>query len=80
MKKITLKHKQLVDFVKNTKIHIDNVDSIMKTDYSAKKYKLIAKEMNRFNFQFDKFLHFGCNIPLDEMQSVLDKSFKINNK
>jgi hypothetical protein len=49
----------------------------MKLPESHERGKMIAKEMNRINFDYDAFLHFALNIPMDKLQSVRNKSFKL---
>jgi len=77
MKTIEVEKKKMVDFIKSVKLHFDNIDRIMKLPESYDRGKLIAKEMNRINFDYDAFLHFCLHIPLDKLQSVRNKTFKL---
>ncbi len=80
MKETKIKNKELIKFIKSTKKHIDTIDNIMKSKVSIERQKLIAKEMNRFNFDFDVFLHFACGIPLNKLKTISNKSFNLNFK
>jgi len=77
MKTIEIPAKEMTAFVKSTKLHFDNIDKIMKLPESYERGKMIAKEMNRINFDYDAFLHFALNIPMDKLQSVRNKTFKL---
>jgi len=77
MKKIQIEHKPLIEFLKSSKQHIKNIDKIMETKESYGRGKLIAKELNRFNIALDAFLHFECNVPINKLETILNKSFTI---
>jgi uncharacterized protein involved in tolerance to divalent cations len=77
MKTIQVSAQEMTKFIKSTKLHFDNIDKIMKLPESYERGKIIAKEMNRINFDFDAFLHFGLSIPMEKLQSVRNKSFKL---
>jgi uncharacterized protein involved in tolerance to divalent cations len=77
MKTIEVSSKEMTKFIKSAKLHFDNIDKIMKLPDSYERGKAIAKEMNRINFDYDAFLHFALNIPMDKLQSVRNKSFKL---
>lgn len=76
-KKINIEETLLLDFLKSTKYHLNKVDEIMKLSESFVRGKAIAEELNRFNFDFDRFLCFVCKVPLDDLQKVLNKTFKL---
>ena len=76
MKKIQVENKKIVFFLKSAKLHIRNMDAIMKMPEGYERGKKIATELNRFNFDLDSFLHFGCGIPLKKLNGILNKSFR----
>lgn len=76
-KTIQVTKKEITNFIKSTKLHFDNIDKIMKFPESNERGKMIAKEMNRINFDYDAFLHFGLGVPMEKLQSVRNKSFKL---
>jgi alpha-N-acetylglucosamine transferase len=77
MKTIEVSAQKMTEFIKSVKLHFDNIDKIMKLPDSYERGKMIAKEMNRINFDYDAFLHFTIHIPLEKLQSVRNKSFKL---
>jgi hypothetical protein len=77
MKKTEIENKRLLEFAKSCKYHLLVIDKLMERNESVDRGKEIAKEMNRFNFDLDAFLHFGCNVDLNNLKSVLNKSFKL---
>jgi len=77
MKTINIANKRLLPFIKGAKLHLNNIDEIMKLPEGRIRDETIAKEMNRFNLDLDMFLHFGLNVPLDKLQSVLNENFKL---
>jgi alpha-N-acetylglucosamine transferase len=79
MELIQVTARGMTKFIKSTKLHFDNVDKIMKLPDSYERGKMIAKEMNRINFDYDAFLHFELNIPMEKLQSVRNKSFNLKN-
>jgi len=76
MKLIKIPNQNLVRFLKSTKFHFNKVDEIMAMPASLQRDSILGKEMNRFNFDFDQFAHISCNVPLNKLQSILNKSFK----
>ena len=77
MKTINVSAKEMTKFIKSIKLHFDNIDKIMKQPDSYVRGRTIAKEMNRINFDYDAFLHFELHVPLEKLQSVRNKSFKL---
>ena len=71
-----ISNKALLQFVRSAKQHLNNFDEIMTKSESPQRGSALAKEMNRFNFDLDSFLHFECNVPLGKTQAVLNKSFR----
>lgn len=67
----------LLKFIRSSKVHIDTIDTLMKQPESHQRGQAIAKEMNRFNLDLDSFIHFDCKVPLDKLNSVTNKSFKL---
>jgi hypothetical protein len=74
---VTLEHDKLLQFIRECKCHIMNIDKIMLMKESVERGKLFAREMNKFNFSYDTFLHFGLNIPFSKFKSIEKKSFDI---
>lgn len=74
--KITLNKAKLSDFIKSCKYHLNKIDEIMALPESVKRGEALAKECNRFNLDYDLFLHGELNVPLDNLQKVLNKNFK----
>lgn len=64
MKTTEIENDELLKFVKSCKFHNDVIDELMKHENSKERGKLIAIEMNRFNFDLDYFLHFSLKIEL----------------
>jgi len=74
---IELNKTKLLEFIKSARKHIKYIDIIMKMPEGEKRGRLIAAEMNRFNFDFDAFAHFQLHIPLDKMDKITGVSFKL---
>jgi hypothetical protein len=77
MQKIEIKKTRLVNLLKSAKTHLNKMDQIMRKPESVERGKEVAHEMNRFNFDLDSFLHFDCNVPLNRLQTILNKNFKL---
>ncbi len=77
MKKIEIENKLLIKFIQDSQKHLNNIDMLMKNPDNNKRSEAIAREMNNFNFNFHSFLHFACDVPLEKLQSSLNKSFKL---
>lgn len=78
---ITLNNKQearLNIFLKSCKHHFNEMDKLMVMPSSPERGSLIAKELNRINLDFDSLLYSSLNVPIDDLQKVLNKSFKLS--
>jgi hypothetical protein len=77
-KKIKIKEKELLEFIRQCQTFIDNYDKIMTHKESVERGQLQAKNLNKFNFALDTFLHFTCKIPFSKFKSIENKTFKIS--
>lgn len=77
MKTISVPTKKMNEFIKSCKLHFENIDKIMRLPESHERGKLIAKEMNRINLDYDVFLHFSLGVPLEKLQSVRNRDFNL---
>lgn len=68
MKKLLVGEKDVLSVIKSAKLLTRNMDSIMSQRDGVDRVKAIAKEINRFEFDLDYFLHFGLGIPLDRLR------------
>lgn len=75
MKKLEIPKPDMVEFIISCKSHIKEIDRIMEMKESLERGKLIAKEMNRFNLDTDRFLHFGLGIKLTRLNNILNPNF-----
>lgn len=77
MKKIEIDNKAVIVFTRSARAHLKIMDKLMAMPPSVEKGKEIAKEMNRFNFDLDAFMHFSCKIPLNKLDGVLKPKFNL---
>ena len=67
MKRVEIEKGKLDGFIESLKQHFINIDAIMQSPESHERGKAVAREMNRLNYDFDVFRHFGLGIPLKKL-------------
>ncbi len=72
-----IRRTRLLYFLQSAKFHLKKIDKIMTMEESNRRGRLMAEECNRFNFDLDSFAHTDCKVPLDKLQSMLKKSFRL---
>lgn len=73
----TVERKKLLEFLKSARLHLDQIDDIMKMPDGFDRGKAIAKECNRFEFEFDSFLCFACHVDHTKLDTIRNKTFKL---
>jgi hypothetical protein len=76
-KETSIETKYLLQFIKSAKLHERKIDEIMKMKESVDRGKLIAKEMNRYSYALDLFLHFGIGLSFEDIKKIPNKIFKL---
>lgn len=76
MTAIATDKKWLQEFLQSSRLHLNRMDTIMQNPSSVERGALVAKEMNRWNFDLDAFMHFGLKIPFEKFKAIDKKTFK----